>query len=813
MPAVHSRVFSARSSGPPQYSFAEIREKATTHFGYTPCLWQIQVVEAILKRDGDVVCISATGSGKTLTFWLPLLFRADGIQLVISPLNILGDQNVQELKEMNIEAIAITSETATFQNFQVSNSMSLLKSNLTSCRVPDIEDGKYRAIITNVETLMQQDGGFEKLWKKPNFTSRLMSIVWDEGHCVSKWAGFRPEYKEAARLRFLIPRSIPFVIVSATLPPAVLSDANAHPPSPFRPIREMKYAMNSFQDLAFLIPPNWKPGDPLPPKFLIFFDNIADSVAAANYLRARLPPEYRHKIKWFNSEMSTEFKEDESGALKSGEIWGLCCTDSFGMGLNLADILLVIQWRSTCDMCSLWQRLGRAARALSLTAQGLFFVEPKRFDANIAKAEARALKRAEATKKRKHLVDSPDQPAAKRVALVVPGAPDVPHPSPVTVVPMAATAAPDAADDTTDPNDIPDASPDPDSLPTRPTMSLEDYRAERRAVYDAIVVQEAVWKKQTKKKGADRVEPALDDFINAGTRQPGMPCYREPAMIFFGNDKTVSTHVECPDIAGGCPRCKIPVSDVCCELCSPDDFADFARVNTIKPKPQPARSRIGAFEAEPADTALRAALNLFRKERTIEILGRASYRIHGAGAIMSDEVLYRIVDCAHFGKIQTTADLLKETNWHRTTDDGAKVLALITLHRPLPPPISIPTTSPLRAATISNNVAATSAPKKRNKCSKCGLEGHISSNSKCAMFTPRTPRARTARNENISPHGRSCTANTDTAFLPSHHKSFYSSLHPLALFCTCPMASSHYFSHFSSSNCVVVYLLAYRICF
>ncbi|KAJ7701238.1 hypothetical protein B0H17DRAFT_924702, partial [Mycena rosella] len=43
------------------------------------------VAEAILKRDGDVVCISATGSGKTLTFWLPLLFRPNGIQLVISP--------------------------------------------------------------------------------------------------------------------------------------------------------------------------------------------------------------------------------------------------------------------------------------------------------------------------------------------------------------------------------------------------------------------------------------------------------------------------------------------------------------------------------------------------------------------------------------------------------------------------------------------------------------------------------------------------------------------------------------------------------
>ncbi|KAF8155192.1 hypothetical protein K438DRAFT_1460404, partial [Mycena galopus ATCC 62051] len=152
-----------------------IRAKAVEHFGYQPCLWQIKVVEAILKRNGDVVCISTTGSGKTLTFWLPLLFKTDGIQLVITPLN-------------------------------------------------DIEDGQYRVIVTNVETLMQQDGGFDKLWKKPQFTSRLISIVWDEGHCVSKWAGFCPEYKEVGRLRFLIPRSIPFVIVSTMLPPAVLTD-------------------------------------------------------------------------------------------------------------------------------------------------------------------------------------------------------------------------------------------------------------------------------------------------------------------------------------------------------------------------------------------------------------------------------------------------------------------------------------------------------------------------------------------------------------------------------------------------------------
>jgi hypothetical protein len=170
-------------------------------------------------------------------------------------------------------------------------------------------------------------------------------------------------------------------------------------------------------------------------------------------------------------------------------------------------------------------------------------VEPKRFDANIAKAEARAAKRAETVKKRKQLLDAADQPAAKRAAVAAEHAPDVPIPAPIHSLPAPAESEKtndpgNTPDETTDPNDVPDVPLDIDALPPPPTTSLDEYRADRRAVYDAVVTHEPAWKKQTKKRGADRVEPALDDFINAATRQPGDPCYREPVMIFFGNDKT-----------------------------------------------------------------------------------------------------------------------------------------------------------------------------------------------------------------------------------------------------------------------------------
>jgi len=101
-------------------SLAEIRCRTQEILGYRPCLWQIRVVEAILKHDKDIVSIAATGSGKTLTFWMPLLFRKDGIQIVITPLNILGKQNVKSLAVMGIQGITVTAENATRQTFKVS---------------------------------------------------------------------------------------------------------------------------------------------------------------------------------------------------------------------------------------------------------------------------------------------------------------------------------------------------------------------------------------------------------------------------------------------------------------------------------------------------------------------------------------------------------------------------------------------------------------------------------------------------------------------------------------------------------------------
>ena len=102
-------------------SLDEIWDKALEVLGRRPCLWQCRVAQAQLRGDKDIVCISGTGSGKTLTFWIPLLFRPDGIQIIITPLNLLGSQNSRELQRLGINAIALCGKTATPRNFEVTS--------------------------------------------------------------------------------------------------------------------------------------------------------------------------------------------------------------------------------------------------------------------------------------------------------------------------------------------------------------------------------------------------------------------------------------------------------------------------------------------------------------------------------------------------------------------------------------------------------------------------------------------------------------------------------------------------------------------
>lgn len=93
----------------------------------------------------------------------------------------------------------------------------------------------------------------------------------------------------------------------------------------------MKHPANSFDDLAFIIKKNLKPGDLIPPKFLVFLNSRGEVQVGAEYLRAQLDPELRHKVKWFHSGMTDKYRKDLIHALLLGEDYGDAATDAAGM--------------------------------------------------------------------------------------------------------------------------------------------------------------------------------------------------------------------------------------------------------------------------------------------------------------------------------------------------------------------------------------------------------------------------------------------------------------------------------------------------
>lgn len=185
---------------------------------------------------------------------------------------------------------------------------------------------------------------------------------------------------------------------------------------------------------------------------------------------------------------------------------------------------------------------------------------------------------------------------------------------------------------------------------------------------------------------------------------------------------------------------------ICCELCSPEAFVEFAQVDIPKPKAAQQRSRLKVYSRQSTDMALRDALDEFREDMTIKMEGRAVLQDYGASVFMTDQVLERIVDCAHYGKITTIEQLARETRWAHASEHGTAVLALIAAHVPLateaassrPNPF---VSTPLRVhGDIVNGVAtptgsSTSAPHipvasgsgskaQPRKCSSCGQLGH-----------------------------------------------------------------------------------------
>ncbi|KAI1783376.1 P-loop containing nucleoside triphosphate hydrolase protein [Ganoderma leucocontextum] len=671
---------------------SEIRARTVEKLGRKPCLWQCDVARALLKGE-DVVCISGTGSGKTLTFWIPLLFRLDGVQVIITLLNLLGIQNQEELARWKISAIAISGETASLENFKAARSL--------------------------------QHGVVEWIWKNTAFTSRIISVVWDEAHCI--------------KLRSVLSPNTPYLIPSATLPPVDRADVlealqarignlllirrSNDRPNVYLTVRKLQYSMASFQDLDFLIPKDWAPDSPgvQLPRFLVFFDNIEDSLKAAERLRNLLTKAHCDRVVWFNSDNTPEFREDATSEFREHKLFGLYCTDSFGMGVDISDIEIIVQWRVMCSMNAMWQRFGCAARGIGREAIAILLAEPKYFDDEKALAAAHAEKKEVAAKRRAEKREAVKRkradsgavsvkPAAKRGKQSV-GALGAEEPRSVQDSGAAMIEDIDGPQEMVTVTDSGDAEMSSRSHggdegrdervrvavtgpPATAQRSLLETSKDDLTVYEQLHVEYhqvqrlVVGKGQGGKKrlkGPDAeatLAPELDSFVNAGFRL-SVRCYRKPITVFYENDKIDADSRACtPGSEGPCPRCVPMPSPICCSLCSPshklfDILPPLEADDSGAKAPSKQASKVTSTPMTSTDTRLQAALHAFRRDQTIKLFGCRHLNSNGPGAIMGNEILERIIECARVRKLADLDALYRETKWNRAQELGTDVLKII----------------------------------------------------------------------------------------------------------------------------------------
>jgi len=143
-------------------------------------------MEAVLASRDSLVVLP-TGGGKSLCFQAPALVRP-GLALVVSPLISLMKDQVDTLVGNGVPAGFFNSSLAPAEKSAV---------------VEGLREGRYRLLYVSPERLVGEGSdSFLALVARCG----VSFIAVDEAHCISQWGhDFRPEYRQLARLRDLLP--------------------------------------------------------------------------------------------------------------------------------------------------------------------------------------------------------------------------------------------------------------------------------------------------------------------------------------------------------------------------------------------------------------------------------------------------------------------------------------------------------------------------------------------------------------------------------------------------------------------------------
>jgi len=322
----------------------ELHSVLQNSFGYKGFRGVQEEIINDLLNGQHILVIMPTGSGKSLLYQLPALV-SEGLTVVISPLIALMKDQVDKLRELNIDATFINSS---------------LSKEERQRRYRNVRNGKYKLLYISPER-----------FRKPDFVDYLSNrkidlLAIDEAHCISQWGhDFRPDYTRLREFRQIM-KNPTTIALTSTATVHVQKDIIQQLGLEEHKVRIYHRGIDR-PNLHLQVIHLWGDDEKLetirdlllanPGNAIIYFALIKDLERMGERLRKA---GIEHLI--YHGDLERHKRRQVQETFMAGSNQVVLATNAFGMGIDKEDIRLVIHAQVPGSLESYYQEIGRAGR-------------------------------------------------------------------------------------------------------------------------------------------------------------------------------------------------------------------------------------------------------------------------------------------------------------------------------------------------------------------------------------------------------------------------------------------------------------------
>lgn len=331
----------------------EMDRIAKKYYGFELRPHQFAAIRSLIKGR-DVVCIMATGAGKSIIYQLSSLMHNYGFTLVISPLISLMHDQVSSLKQKNIPAYLFSAGTKTTEFREIAQ------------RMKDPNASSWLLYVTPEKII--KSGKFKSMLHESFDLGLIQKFAIDEAHCASVWGhDFRPDYKKLSILRQEYP-GCPIVALTATSTTVVTTDL-----SKILKLENPEYVRTSLdrKNLEFSVVPKLGGQKTLDMIYRCIHDEFGTvHICGIIYCYSKKETEELAKklcekglkASHYHAGMTEIQRNKVHDQWMAGKLMVICATIAFGMGIDKPDVRFVFHFTMSKSLENYYQEAGRAGR-------------------------------------------------------------------------------------------------------------------------------------------------------------------------------------------------------------------------------------------------------------------------------------------------------------------------------------------------------------------------------------------------------------------------------------------------------------------